>query len=367
MDGHRRDYFRGLFERLFSSLPFEQPVDNCVDGPIRIGKVKGTEASCGLNLPEINQHALVVGRVGSGKTTLLCLMMIQLYLLGIPFWAFDFKQDYRHLLNQGINVYVFNLKKLILKINPLRGPRGCDPREWLQVIIDVFLQSYDLRAGSESILMQHGHKLCRDYGVFEGKDVYPTMLDLKDSIDAYVPERSYGRISDFLDSVKTRLNDCILALGEMFDCDKGFSLEDLLDKPVVFELEGLLPRHQKFLVSMILKFIYHYRISNGHRGHLRHVLFFDEAKMVYDKKSDLIRDLGPSEMTQITTLIREFGEALVVSDQMPTDLSNAIKASVYTTICMSQSGGPNIQEMGKALDLDKDQISYMTQLVSEGD
>jgi hypothetical protein len=34
---------------------------------------------------------------------------------------------------------------------------------------------------------------------------------------------------------------------------------------------------------------------------------------------------------------------------------------------MSQSGGPNIQEMAKALDLNKDQISYMTKLVSEGD
>jgi len=264
-----------------------------------------------------------------------------------------------------MNIYVFNSKNF--KFNVLRAPRGCDPRDWLPVLIDVFMQAYDLRAGGQSILTQHGYKLCTDYGVFEGKDVYPTLLDLKESIDAYVPERSYGRIPDFIDSVKTRLNDCILALGNMLDCDRGFPLEDLLDKPVVFELEGLLPRHQKFLVTIILKFIYHYRISNGHRGHLRHVLFFDEAKMVYDKKSDLIRDYGPSEMTQITTLIREFGEGLVASDQMPTDLSNAIKASVYTTICMSQSGGPNIQEMAKALDLNKDQISYMTKLVSEGD
>jgi hypothetical protein len=153
----------------------------------------------------------------------------------------------------------------------------------------------------------------------------------------------------------------------MFDCDRGFPLEDLLDKPVVFELEGLLFRHQKFLVTMILRFIYHYRISNGHRGPLRHVLFFDEGKMVYDRKADLIQDSGPSEMSKITTLIREFSEGIVVSDQMPTDLSNSIKGSVFTTICMSQSGGPNIQEMAKALDLNKDQISYMTKLVSEGD
>jgi DNA helicase HerA-like ATPase len=104
MDKDRINDLMQLFEKLFSPLPFEQPQDNCVDGTIRIGKVKQTEGVLpfGLNLDEINQHTLVVGRVGSGKTTLLCLIMIQLYKNGIPFLAFDFKQDYRHLLEVNV-------------------------------------------------------------------------------------------------------------------------------------------------------------------------------------------------------------------------------------------------------------------------
>jgi polynucleotide 5'-kinase involved in rRNA processing len=102
MDKDRINDLMQLFEKLFSPLPFEQPQDNCVDGTIRIGKVRQTEDPFGLELYEINQHILVVGRVGSGKTTLLCLIMIQLWKNGIPFLAFDFKQDYRHLL--GINI-----------------------------------------------------------------------------------------------------------------------------------------------------------------------------------------------------------------------------------------------------------------------
>lgn len=102
MDKDHINDLRQLFENLFSPLPFEQPQDNCVDGTIRIGTVKQSEVPFGLNLAEINQHTLVVGRAGSGKTTLLCLIMLQLQKNGIPFWAFDFKQDYRHLLSLKI-------------------------------------------------------------------------------------------------------------------------------------------------------------------------------------------------------------------------------------------------------------------------
>jgi hypothetical protein len=264
-----------------------------------------------------------------------------------------------------MNIHVFNWKNF--KFNPLRPPRGCDPLDWMQVFIDVFDQAYFLRAGGESILSEHINRLYTMYGVFEGKDTYPTLLDLKESIDTYVPERNYGKIRDFLESVKVRLKDCIIPLRNMFDCDRGFPLEDLLLKPVIFEFDSLLYRHQKFLVTLILRFIYQYRISNKHRGSLEHVIFFDEGKMEYGRKEELIQDLGPTEMTQITTLIREFCEALVVCDQMPTDLSNAIKGSVYTTICMSQVGGENITSMARAMNLNKEQIDYMTQLVSDKD
>ncbi len=235
-----------------------------------------------------------------------------------------------------MNVYVFNWKNF--KFNPLRPPEGCSPVDWMQVFIDVFNEAYILKAGGESILSPMLKKLFTAYGVFEGSGTYPTILDLKESVDRYVPERNYGREADFLDSLKNRLNGCVSALGGMFDCDRGFSIEDLLNKQVIFELDGLLYRHQKFLVTIILRFIYQYRISNQHRGSLRHVIFFDEAKMVYHRSGDFIQDSGPSEMTQLTTLIREFGEGIVASDQMPTDMSNSIKASVNTIICMSQSG-----------------------------
>jgi type IV secretory pathway VirB4 component len=93
---------RDLFQRLWPGLPFEQPSGNEVDGQVRIGTVKNTNVPFSLNLDEINQHLLITGRVGSGKTTIIYLIMMELLKAGIPFLAFDFKQDYRHLLSLKI-------------------------------------------------------------------------------------------------------------------------------------------------------------------------------------------------------------------------------------------------------------------------
>ncbi len=89
----------GLIRKSLNPDPFSpSPKGSDVDGLIRIGRVRGTGAPFGLNTDELNQHTLIVGRSGSGKTTIMYLMMLQLLKAGIPFMAFDFKRDYRHLL-----------------------------------------------------------------------------------------------------------------------------------------------------------------------------------------------------------------------------------------------------------------------------
>ena len=92
------DDIKRHFQELWPDIPFEQPSGKEVEGEIRIGIVKSTNGSFGLNLDELNEHLLITGRSGSGKTTINYHIMLQLLQRGIPFLAFDFKQDYRHLL-----------------------------------------------------------------------------------------------------------------------------------------------------------------------------------------------------------------------------------------------------------------------------
>jgi len=57
-----------------------------------------------LPLDDLTKHLLAVGQSGAGKTTLFYNLMEQ---VSAPFWAFDLRQDYRHLLqHEDINLQV---------------------------------------------------------------------------------------------------------------------------------------------------------------------------------------------------------------------------------------------------------------------
>jgi hypothetical protein len=330
-----------------------------VDGDIRVGSVKHTKAPFGLNLEELGEHTLITGRAGAGKTTLIYILLEQLLKQKIPFWAFDFKQDYRHLIKLG-NVLVFDLENF--RFNPLRPPLGVKPKVWMQAFTTVFSQSYVLYEGTQSIILPHIYNLYNDYGVFSGSDTYPTMFDLYESLKRHKLGKKPIRESQWLESATYRINKCLLSFGDMLDCDKGFPIENLLLNNVVFEIEDF--ENQPFILTIILRYVFQYRISNNQRSPLKHVFLFDEAKSVYNKEQEK-KDTGIPEISKFTTKIREFGEGLVVADQLPTKLGDSIKANVYTVICMSQSGGNNIKEMSNALGLNREQSEVCRTLNSD--
>lgn len=123
-------------------IPFEQPEnEEEISGEILVGTALGTGARFGLDREEIKEHTLITGRTGAGKTSLINLLLVELMQKGITFWAFDFKTDYRHLLNcsgysTGKDFFVFD--SATFRFNPLRAPKGVRPEAWVQVFTGIF-------------------------------------------------------------------------------------------------------------------------------------------------------------------------------------------------------------------------------------
>lgn len=265
--------------------PFKDlPAPEAVKGQVHIGTIAGREnLNFGLNLEQLNQNLLIVGRAGAGKTTLVLNIIKQLIEANISCWMIDFKQDYRSLLHFYPETVVIRWQDF--KFNPLKPPEHVDPLNWLQIFFDVFTQALDVRLGSKFILIDYIDQLYREYDVYDGGKYFPTMHDLHALLKKKVADKNTST-SD-RNKIFTCLNKTtalIKRLGIVFDCSGGFPLDELLEKNVVFELNGLSVELQAWLVNMLLCWVFNYRIASGKRGKLRNMIIFDEAKLVFGKE-----------------------------------------------------------------------------------
>jgi len=251
-----RFFLQDMDEDPFFPYPFREDIE----GPISLGVVPGTMDIFGIFPEELNQHLLFSGRSGSGKTNTNRVIFTQLYS-HVPCWFVDFKKDYRHLLTYTKDILVIGWKSL--RINPLRPPPGTDPLKWIQLFSDFFSMSFGLMSASKSLIIEILEDLYEKYGVFKGDDLYPTMFEFHELLERKSMKKGLAwDLRGYITRSMNKTTVCVKIMKNTFDCDKGFPLEDLLDKNVVFELDGLMDELQTFMVNLILAWVFTYRLEN---------------------------------------------------------------------------------------------------------
>ncbi|ERG92885.1 MAG: putative ATPase, partial [Haloquadratum walsbyi J07HQW1] len=309
--------------------------------------------SPGFSEGVLSKHVLVVGQSGSGKTTLLRNLMEG---VDVPFWAFDLKQDYRHLSRDG-DVLVLPWSELCF--NPLRPPSGVPPMRWAQVFSEVFCHATALLSGSKNYLLRHVVSLYKLYGLFEEvSEPFPSLFEL----EMLLSEESVGRgrkQSGYRDTVLNRLGTFNLVGSSVFSCSTGYGVEGLLGRDVVFEFEGINRDLQNFVMEVLFAGVYEYRLAQGQRGEgLNHVFFLDEGKQVFSVYKERQDASGLPEVDRLTAKMREFGEGLVVADQEASKLTESVKANTYTKFLLPTAGGKQFGAVAETMDLDERQREY---------
>lgn len=280
-------------------------------------------------------------------------MLNQLQALGVPWLYFDFKQDARHLPNDTIWVFRWNW----LKLNPLLAPKGVQQTQWVQTLADIFAHVFGWFHGSENYLLEFLHKL------LDSSRGVPTLKDLYELIKK-AEERTRKRM-DYFDVVMNRLQSMLLVLGDVIDCKRGLPIEELLKHPVVLELDGLRRDEANFLVELILAYIFHYRIANGERGKLKHVLVFDEATRVFFKSRqwrETTLELGMPFVDVVPQIIRDYCEGMIFAAQEPSIISHSVLANTNLKIIGFLGEGEDIDRIAQSLDLSLVERSTISKL-----
>ena len=357
------DSLLGIFSNrlIFSEKPMlECPEKEIIGGEIKVGKVMHGENllwDFGLSREELNQHLLITARSGAGKTTLIMNLISQLISKHIPFLVFDYKQDYRHLIRIFPEILVINWKDL--RLNLLEPPPGVSFQEWKQQFLQIFGHIQGIWHGSTQYLLEAIDK------AYERKKSIPKLEDVYEEI--VETNETSRKMQEYASVVETRLYGLLSKLGKVVDCQKTLvDIEKILQLPVVLELHGL-GRDEATLLSLwFFYWIYAYRRSKGIRGKFLHVLIIDEAKRIFTASEEYSQTtaeysgIPPADL--ICDEIRDFGEAILASDQEPTKLSNSLKANTYTKITGFLGNGKDINDIAEAMDLNEEEREALTKL-----
>lgn len=242
----------------------------------------------GIREDEWLQHVAILGRSGSGKTNLAFMLIGNLLQRSKPFLIFDWKRNYRPIIEQHsdnpILIYTVGSPTVPFSFNPLIPPKGTEPTAWLKKIIEILAKATFVGEGVMYLLQQGLDSLYQKHGIYDGSvTVYPTMNDLVDVIQEMSVK---GRAANWMASTQRALS--ALSFGEMgsvLNTQSNTGLGDLLNHPVILELDSLTSTDKVFFIESLLLWIHHYRLSlNQKREQFEHCIIIEEAHHILKKQ-----------------------------------------------------------------------------------
>lgn len=295
------------------------------------------------------KHAFVCGVTGSGKTNTCMNLLKNLHL---PFLVIEpAKTEYRQMLNFMPELKIFTLGSETVspfRINPFEFSRGCELLTHIDAIKAVFNAAFPMYASMPYILEEAIIEIYRDKGwdlatttnrylddlnSEEFFDYIPTLQDLYDKIEPIVQRKAYAQeqTMNIQAALMARLSSLLTgSKGLMLNTTRSTPLAELLKQPVVLELKNIGDDDEKcFIMGLILSSIYQHLENNGSIGsNLKHVLLIEEAHRLLRRTPEFVSpEIGNSRgkavetFTNVISEIREYGEGVIIVDQIPSKLT----------------------------------------------
>jgi hypothetical protein len=354
-------------EKLCGDEPlFNNPSTEAAAGNYPIGTILGTSppVTFGLKEDELIKHVIIAGSSGAGKTNAVILLEKQFLQRNKPFTDFDWKRNFRDIVNRpeavGKEILIFTVGRELcpFHFNPLIPPPGTSPHVWLGKMIEIMAHAFFLGEGVIYILSKAIDTIYTQFGVYEDTSKWPTFRDVLNFLENY---ESKGRETQWLASALRAAS--MLCFGEL---DRilnvgHYPIDKLLERNVILELDALTDTAKIFLTESLLLWIHHYRMAQGKREQFNHACIIEEAHHILSRKLQMIS--GTETITDmIVREIREFGESLIIVDQDPSLLSIPAIGNTYTTICMNLKERNDVNLMAACLNLDYNDKDVLTKL-----
>ena len=352
-------------------------IGNYIDEP---GKQE-TEAE--LSLQQFAKHGLIVGVPGSGKTTAMFHILYQLWNRRkeerIPFIVLEpAKTEYRALKKLELfkdDMLVFTLGDegvSPFRFNPMEVLPGIKIESHISKLQACFVGAFDMFDPLPIFLEQAIRKTYLEKGWYEdsrGGDPgleTPTLSDLCRNAEYIVANSGFDdRLrSDFQSSLLERLNSLRRgSKGRMLDTKNSIPMEDLMNRPIVLELDSLNGDEKSLLMMFLLSYVYEYcKVQRRSGSSLKHMLIVEEAhNLIPSQFNGSDQRANPKEKTielfvNMLAEMRALGQGILIADQLPTAIAPQAVKQTNVKLLMRITAKDDREEIGNTMDLNEEQM-----------
>ena len=342
----------------------------------------------------LNKHIFIAGVTGSGKTTTCHTLLKE---AGYKFLVIEpAKTEYRALIDSSefSNVIVFTVgdeTTAPFRLNPFELVRGESVSAHIDMIKATFASSFPMEASMPQLLEEAICKIYEDKGwnlntnrnlsiekrpgyktgdEFNDADAFPILSDFLKALNEIVESKGFSERlrDDYRGSLISRFSNLTKgSKGEIFNCNRSINFEKLIDCNVVIEMENLKSSEDKALLMGFILTRLSAVIKQRHQidSKYRHITLIEEAHRLLSKVE--YGDSG-SKRTAVETFtdmlaeVRNYGESLVIIDQIPNKLASEVLKNTNTKIIHKLFARDDKEAVGDTMLMDDKQKEYLSAL-----
>ncbi|MBQ8944296.1 MAG: ATP-binding protein [Clostridia bacterium] len=338
-----------------------------------------------LSLQSLASHTFITGSTGSGKSNTVYQILNKAKENGVTFLVVEpAKGEYKDVFgnDRDVGVYGTNPAKTpLLKINPFSFPNDIHVLEHIDRLVEIFNVCWPMYAAMPAVLKNAVEKSYEDCGwnliTSENKydrGYYPSFADVARNVKAIIDTSEYDAENKgaYKGSLLTRLQSLTNGIFGMIFTNDEIESADLFDKNVIADISRVGSVETKSLImGMIVLKLQEYRMSSRNclNAELKHITVLEEAHNILKRTSAEISsdssNLTGKSVEMISNAIAEmrtYGEGFIIADQAPGLLDMAAIRNTNTKIIMRLPDLSDRELVGRAANLDDDQITELAKL-----
>lgn len=337
-----------------------------------------------LTKKSLASHTFITGSTGAGKSNTVYQIIDKVRKKDVKFLVIEpAKGEYKHIFGSDKDVFVYGTNPSLtplLKINPFSFPAGIHILEHLDRLVELFNVCWPMYAAMPAVLKSAVEKSYQDCGWDlmrsqnkYGEMLYPSFVDVAYNIKEIIDKSEFDTDNKgaYKGSLLTRLESLTNGInGMIFTCDE-ISNEDLFDKNVIVDLSRVGSSETKSLImGMLVLKLQEYRMtSNEMNVGFKHMTVLEEAHNLLkrtstEQSSESANLLGKSVemLSNAIAEMRTYGEGFIIADQAPGLMDMSVIRNTNTKIIMRLLDQTDRELVGKAANLNEDQIKELAKL-----